>query len=164
MTAKISKREENLYPEIEQWFNQYLAEKHKSCEIITTHKTSRITIDAYLRNLGIELKEAVGLLIKVDITGIVRKGKTVKLAFIEVKDNPLTLSDLGQIWGYTKLINPIESFLVSSEGVGMLDYILKVLRREDILRYGSKNEKMIKVAKWDTRRKAIDYRTLIPKL
>lgn len=160
----MSKKEEQLYPEIEAWCRKYLEDKYKGYEVITTHKTSRISLDAYLKSIGIEIKEAIKSAIKVDIVGVLRKGHEIKLVFIEVKDQPLTLPDLGQLWGYTQLINPVESFLVSSEGLGRLDYLLKVLKREDILVYGCKKERMMRVCKWDTQRKTIDYATLIPKL
>jgi len=160
----MSKKEEQLYPEIEAWCRKYLEDKYKGYEVITTHKTSRIALDTYLKSIGIEIKEAIKSSIKVDIVGVLKKGHEIKLVFIEVKDQPLTLPDLGQLWGYTQLINPVESFLVSSEGLGRLDYLLKVLKREDILVYGSKKEKMMRVCKWDTQRKTIDYATLIPKL
>jgi len=110
------------------------------------------------------MEEAIGLSIKIDVIGILKKGNDVKLVFVEVKDKPLTLIDLGQLWGYTQLIDPIESFLISSKGLGCLEYLFKVLKREDLLYYGPKREKMMKVAKWDVRRKSIDYDSLIPKL
>lgn len=160
----MSKKEESLYPEIEAWFKNYLKDKYKKYEIITTHKTSRQALDSYLKSIGIEIKEAIGLSIRVDLVGVLRKGKEIKLVFVEVKDKPLTLADLGQLWGYTQLINPIESFLVSSVGLGSLEYLFKVLKREDLLVYGMKKERMMWVCKWDSRRKSIDYFTLIPKL
>ena len=160
----MSKREEQLYPEIEAWCNKYLEDKYKGYKVITTYKTSRIALDSYLKSMGVEIKEAVGLSIRVDIVGILKKGNEIKLIFIEVKDQPLTLGDLGQLWGYTELINPVESFLISSEGLGSLDYLLKVLKREDLLVYGVKKERMMRVCKWDIQKKAIDYSTLIPKL
>lgn len=159
----MSRKEELLYPEIESWFNTYLSSKYKGFDIITTHKTSRIALDSYLKSIGYELKEAIGLSIKVDIVGVLKKHDNIKLAFIEVKDQPLTLADLGQLWGYTQLINPVESFLVSSEGIGVLDHLFRILKREDILFYGHKKEKMMQVAKWDSRRQSIDYASLIPK-
>lgn len=159
----MSKKEELLYPAIKDWFKKYLEEKHKGYTVTTTYKTSRISLDSYLKTLGIEIKEAVGLGIKIDIVGILRKKDSTKLAFVEVKDKPLTLSDLGQLWGYTQLINPIESFLISSNGLGSLEYLLNILKREDMLTYGLKKEKMMFICKWDTIRKTIDYSTLIPK-
>lgn len=83
---------------------------------------------------------------------------------MEVKNQPLTLADLGQLWGYTQLINPVESFLISPDGLGTLEYLFKVLKREDLLVYGLKKEKMMRLCKWDSQRKSIDYATLIPKL
>jgi len=159
----MPKKEELLYPEIEAWCRQYLKDKYKEYEIITTHKTSKISLDAYLKTLNIEIKEAINLSIKIDVVGVLRKNQDTKLVFVEVKDDPLTLKDLGQLWGYTQLINPAESFLISPKGLGSLDYLLNILKWEDLLVYGSKREKMMKVCKWDTERKAIDYFTLIPK-
>ncbi len=157
------KREELLYPDIELWCKQYLKDKYKKYDITTTHRTSKISIDSYLKTLGIEIKEAIGLSIKVDVVGVLRNSKDIKLVFVEVKDRPLTLKDLGQLWGYTQLINPAESFLMSPEGLGSLNYLLNVLGREDLLVYGTKREKMMKVCKWNVRQKAIDYFSLLPK-
>ena len=160
----MAKKEELLYPEIEIWFRKYLEDKYKGYSITTTHKTSRIVLDSYLKSVGLEIKEAIGLSIKVDIVGLLKKPNETKIVFAEIKDQPLTLSDLGQLWGYTQLINPVESFLISSRGLGSLDYLFKVLKREDLLFYGIKKEKMMRVCKWDEERKSIDYTTLIPKL
>ena len=160
----MSKKEEKLYPEIEMWCKKYLEEKYKRYSIITTYRTSRQSLDSYLKSLGIEIKEAVGLAIRVDIVGVLRKSDKIQLVFVEVKDKPLTLADLGQLWGYTQLINPIESFLISSVGLGNLEYLFKVLKREDLLIYGQKQERTMKICKWDHKRKSIDYSTLIPKL
>lgn len=160
----MSKKEEFLYPEIETWLKKYLEDKYKGYSVITTHRTSRLALDSYLKSLGIEIKEAIGLSIRVDIVGILNKSNEIRLAFIEVKDQSLTLADLGQLWGYTQLINPVESFLISSKGLGSLEYLFKVLKREDLLSYGVKKEKMMRVCKWDEQRKSIDYSTLIPKL
>jgi hypothetical protein len=160
----MSSREEQLYPEIEAWCKQYLTDKYKGCTVTTTHKTSQVALDSYFRTLGIEIKEAMGLAIKVDIVGLLQKQGANQLVFIEVKDKPLTLADLGQLWGYTELLNPVESFLLSSEGVGSLEYLFKVLKREDLLVYGGKHERMMRVGKWNVQRKAVDYATLIPKI
>ena len=160
----MEKKERDLYPEIELWLKQYLKDRYPRAEIITTHKTSCITLDTYLRSQNIHIEEAIGLSIKVDIVGIIRSKKKVQLAFVEVKDKPLTLPDLGQLWGYTQLIDPAESFLVSSKGVGSLENVLTVLKREDLLVYGKKKDKYMKVAKWDSNRETIDYFSLVPKI
>lgn len=159
----MPKREELLYPGIEAWCCQYLKDRYKGYEIFTTHRTSKISLDAYLKTIGVEIKEAIGLSIKIDIVGVLRRNNNVKLMFIEVKDSPLTLKDLGQLWGYTQLLNPVESVLISPQGLGSLEYLLKVLQREDLLVYGKRRERMMKVCRWDTNRNAIDYFSMIPK-
>jgi len=159
----MRKQEEQLYPEIEAWFKGYLKDRYPNYEIITTYKTSRITLDSYLKTLKINMDVAVGLAIKVDIVAVLRKSEEIKLAFVEVKDDPLTLADLGQLWGYTQLINPVESFLVSSKSLGRLSHLFNILNREDLLIYGSRRERTMKIAKWDTSKKSIDHFSVVPK-
>ena len=159
--------EKDLYPDIEKWLNQYLTDRYKEYTIITTSESSSKTLDTVLKKYGINIDELEGLLIKVDVIGILQKnnGKQddIKLVFVEVKDELLTLKDLGQLWGYIKLANPIESFLISSEGLGTLQIIFDVHNRTDLLVYGENNEKFMKIVKWDNSRKIIDYSTIIPK-
>jgi len=156
--------ERDLYPDVAEWLYKYLKDKYKGYNIETTFETYKRALDVVLKERGIILNEAIGLSIKVDVIGILKRGNNSKLVFVEVKDKPLDLKDLGQLWGYTQLINPVESFLISSEGLGTLSYILNVLKREDLLRYGKNGERFMRVAKWDVRRKCIDYDTLIPKI
>lgn len=154
----------DLYPDIEVWFKNYLEGKYGKYKVETTSETSRRYLDEILNERGIYIPEAIGLKIKVDVVGfLTKKNSSPQLAFVEVKDQNLTLKDLGQLWGYTKLINPVESFLVSSKGVGALEMIIKQYGRHDILRYGAKHERLMQVAKWDVQRKSIDYATLMPK-
>ncbi|HEM55610.1 MAG: hypothetical protein C0172_03040 [Caldisphaera sp.] len=156
--------EHDLYPDIKVWLEKYLRDKYKGYQIETTFETHKRALDMVLRERNIRLEEAIDLSIKIDILGILKRKEAIRLVFIEVKDKPLTLKDLGQLWGYTQLINPLESFLLSSSGLGSLSHILNVLKREDLLRYGRKMERFMKVAKWDIKRKCIDYSTLVPKL
>lgn len=155
--------EEDLYPEIEGWLNKYLSEKYKGYIVTTTHKTARQYLDIVLRSMGIECKEAIGLMIKVDILGILKKGDEYKFVFVEVKDVPLTLKDLGQLWGYTQLIGPIESFLISPKGIGRLGHLFNTLRREDLLRYGKNGNNLMKIAGWDVQSKSLDMETAMPR-
>ena len=156
--------EEKLYPEIKEWLEQYLLDKYKGYDIEVTSQTSRQYLDIVLKQKGIQINESVGLNIKVDIVGIMRKGDDVKLIFVEVKDVPLTLKDLGQLWGYTQLLDPEESFLISPKGFGRLSHLFKILKREDLLKYGIKRNKFMRVAQWDKSRKSIDWGTIIPKI
>ena len=156
--------EKALYPHIQRWFEQYLKEKYKKSTIITTYRTSSHSLEPILRDHKVSIPEATGLAVKIDIVGIIKQRNEIGLVFIEVKDNPLTLVDLGQLWGYTQLLNPLESFLVSSKGLGSLNYILNVLKREDLLIYGLKKERRMHVCKWDESANSIDYPSVIPKI
>ncbi len=159
----MSKEEEKLYPEIKEWLQNYLTDKYKSYTIETTYETSRRNLDVVLKSKGIQSKEAIGLQIKIDVVGILKRGNDFRLVFVEVKDTELTLKDLGQLWGYTQLIDPVESFLISSKGLGRLSHLFNVLKREDLLKFGTKINKFMQLAKWDKGRKCIDYSSLTPK-
>lgn len=159
----MNKREEDLYEDIKVWFKIYLSEKYPDYKIEVTHESSRQNLETVLRKYNVNPTLAIGLQIKIDILGILKKDDEVLLGFIEVKDQYLTLKDLGQLWGYTQLMNPAESFLVSSKGLGGLSKLFNVLKREDLLRYGQSGIKFMQLAQWDVQRKAIDYSSLVPK-
>lgn len=160
----MNKREEDLYTDIERWLRTYLKGKYFGYLVRTTHTSSRLNLEIILRNFGVDPSLAIGLSIKVDIVGIITLNGQHKLVFVEVKNKELTLKDLGQLWGYSQLMDPAESFLISSKGIGGLSKLLNVLRRTDILKYGISGSKYMQIAKWDGDRKSIDYQTLIPKM
>lgn len=160
----MSKQELELYPEIEIWLKGYLQSKYSKYDVQTTHESHRLNLETVLRKFGLDPTLAIGLNIKIDVLGILRQTDEYKLAFVEVKDGELTLKDLGQLWGYSQLMDPAESFLVSSKGFGGLSKLFNVLKREDLLKYGQTGTKYMNMARWDTKRKSIDYATLIPKL
>lgn len=156
--------EEKLYPDIKIWLEEYLNGKYRGYDIEVTSQTSRQYLDIVLKQKGIQINEAMDLKIKVDIVGILKKDDDIKLVFVEVKDVSLTLKDLGQLWGYTQLLNPEESFLVSPKGFGRLSHLFNTLKREDLLKYGMEKTKFMRIAKWDKTRKSLDWGSIIPKV
>ena len=85
--------------------------------------------------------------------------------FIEAKKTPLNLHDLGQLWAYCKLCDPLEAFLLSSVGLGSLNKILNNFSREDLLDFGDgKRIKKKQVGKWDLRSNSIDFASIVPKI
>ena len=152
----------DLYPAIEGWLNKYLREKYPKYKVETTYKSSTHTLEDVMRGYGIRLSKAYLLNIKIDILGILKNSNHEELVFVEVKDALLTLKDLGQLWGYTQLINPIESFLISSKGLGILSEIYTTLNRRDLFVYGTKRERTMKAAVWSNNSGSIDYSSLIP--
>jgi hypothetical protein len=96
---------------------------------------------------------------------VAQKNGVIKLFFIEAKKTILTLRDLGQLWSYCKLINPEEAFLMTSAELGILNKLLNVFKREDLLDFGDgRHIKKMKVAAWDLSSNLPDLTSIIPKL
>jgi len=135
--ANNVKYEYELYEPMRKWLQTYLEDKYKTSKIITVDSHSR-DLYLYLEEYGIVDKypQTVGLDIQIDVLGIICRGKTTSLAFIEAKKTQLNLHDLGQLWAYCKLCNPAEAFLLSSVGLGSLNKILNNLSRTDLLDFG----------------------------
>ncbi|MEM0050520.1 MAG: hypothetical protein QXV17_11355 [Candidatus Micrarchaeaceae archaeon] len=155
--------EKDLYPEIENWLNNYLSGKYVGYQVETTHGSATRKLENVLREFGLNFSDAILLNVKVDVVGILRNQKKEELVFVEVKEKALTLKDLGQLWGYTQLINPLESFLISPQGLGILSELYNTLGRRDLFVYGQKSEREMKAAQWLQSEKSIDYLTMIPK-
>lgn len=160
------KKEFELYEPMRLWLHQYLSDKYKGSEIITIDTHAR-TLDLFLEqnNAISEYPQIVGLDIQIDVLGIIKRKNEIKLAFIEAKKTLLNLHDLGQLWAYCKLCDPLEAFLFSSRGLGGLEKILSNLGRIDLLEFGNrKTVKYMQVAKWDISKTSPDYKTIIPKI
>lgn len=164
--ANNVKKEFELYEPMRVWLQQYLEEKYKGANVITIDSHAR-TLDVFLEQYNIVdyYPQAIGLDIQIDVLGIIiNKGKP-QIAFIEAKKTQLNLHDLGQLWAYCKLCEPIEAFLLSSSGLGSLNKVLNNFNRQDLLDFGNgKIIKKMQVGKWDLTTQTIDYKTLIPKL
>lgn len=164
--ANNVKKEFELYEPMRVWLQQYLEEKYKGANVITIDSHAR-TLDVFLEQYNIVdyYPQAIGLDIQIDVLGIIiNKGKP-QIAFIEAKKTQLNLHDLGQLWAYCKLCEPIEAFLLSSFGLGSLNKVLNNFNRQDLLDFGNgKIIKKMQVGKWDLTTQTIDYKTLTPKL
>ena len=159
-------KENELYEPMRQWLQIYLEDKYKRAEIITIDPHAR-TLDSFLKEYGVleQYPLTVGLDIQVDVLGIVKQKNKSYLVFIEAKKTQLNLHDLGQLWAYCKLCDPIEAFLLSSYGLGSLNKILNNLLRDDLLDFGDGRKiKKMQVGRWDITTNSIDYNSLIPKI
>jgi hypothetical protein len=157
-------KEIELYQPMCQWLESYMKHKFIGYEIITIDAHNK-RLDRVLNSLGIEYELAIGIDIQIDVLGIARKNKIVKLVFIEAKITNLRLKDLGQLWAYSKLIDPDEAFLLTSKEFGSLDKILKIFNREDMLDFGDgRIIKKMKVGIWDTKTNSPIMTTIIPKI
>lgn len=156
--------EEELYEPMRLWLEQYVRDKYKQYEVIAIDAHAE-RLDRVLAKYAITNEMANGVDIQIDVLAIARKKADVKVFFIEAKKTQLTLRDLGQLWAYCKLVDPDEAFLLSSAGLGSLNKLLNVFRRDDLLDFGDgKKIKKMKVAKWDVRTNAPDMMSMIPKM
>ena len=159
------KKEFELYEPMRCWLQTYLEEKYPRAKIITVDSHAQ-TLDFFLEKYGVidNYPQAVGLDIQIDVLGIIVDGKKASIAFIEAKKTQLNLHDLGQLWAYCKLCDPLEAFLLSSAGLGSLNKVLNNFNRRDLLDFGDgKRIKQMQVGKWDISSKCINFQTLIPK-
>lgn len=157
-------KETDLYEPMRQWLDVYLKDKYSGHEIITV-VTHNERLDRVLRRYGVVNEMANGVDIQIDILGIAQSVRGSKLFLIEAKATKLTLRDLGQLWGYCKLVDPAEAFLMTASQLGSLNKILNTFKREDLLDFGDgKTIKKMKIATWNRTAGAPNLATIIPKL
>ena len=164
MNKRNVKNEFELYLPMKNWLQGYLEDNYKGYTIITVDAHSE-RLDRVLAKYDIVNELAVGVDIQIDVLGIAKRGSMIKLFFIEAKKTNLTLRDLGQLWSYCKLIDPEEAFLMTSAGLGTLDKLINIFKREDLLDYGSgKFIKKMKISTWNLTSRTPDLSTMIPKI
>jgi len=157
-------KEEDLYEPMRIWLEQYVKDKYKKYDVVAVDAHAE-RLDRVLAKYEIVNEMANGVDIQIDVLAIAKKGKDIKLFFIEAKKTKLTLRDLGQLWAYCKLVDPDEAFLLSSAGLGSLNKLLNAFRREDLLDFGDgKKIKKMRVGKWDVTKNTLDHNSLMPKI
>lgn len=155
------RNERAMYPEVCVWLRNVLTSQFPRSTVIVAD-TSRVTLGDYLEREGLSelFSDYQTYEINVDVTGIVRR-KNPCLAFVECKLTVLTLRDLSQLLGYSKVAKPIYSILISPVGMSKaLSLLLKIYRRYDVLEYA--DNQRLKIGTWDAVRKMVDPATIIP--
>ena len=156
--------EAELYEPMRVWLEQYVKDKYKAYDVISLDAHTE-RLDRVLAKYGVVKEMANGVEIQIDVLAIAKKNNKAKIFFIEAKKTKLTLRDLGQIWAYCKLVDPDEAFLLSSAGLGSLNKIFNVFRREDMLDFGDgKQIKKIQVGKWNCISQNVVFESMIPKI
>jgi len=157
-------REFDLYSPMCDWLRQYLTDKYKNCDVVVADTHSE-RLDRALQRYGITYNIAIGIDIQIDVLGVVKNNKGIKLFFIEAKKTSLTLKDVGQLWAYCKLIDPEEAFLLTSADLGSLNKLFNVYNREDLLDFGDgKTIKKMKIGAWNLKTNAPESETMYPKI
>ncbi|OHB63949.1 MAG: hypothetical protein A2168_08920 [Planctomycetes bacterium RBG_13_50_24] len=156
--------EVDLYEPVRAWLERVLKARFKRMNVRTydSHKTnlSRLIQDLGLQSLFPQFNAWD---VKVDVTGIVSNAKIGYIALVECKIKQLTLRDLGQLLGYSKVVNPILSVLTSpSSPSDPLITLLKDYGRLDVLEYGPES-RHIRIARWDDVRTEVIPGSVLPR-
>jgi len=156
------KSEDELYPDVINWLQKVLSYKYKRADV-KAYNTSRENLSEFLRRkkLGKYFSEFETFVIKVDITGVILTKDICQLAFVECKLNEISLKDISQIIGYSKVVKPAISMITSPKGVSRPVHMLfNVFKRYDILNYVNRHE--IKIGTWNVQTNEIDPSSIIP--
>ena len=155
-------REKEMYPDVMEWLKRQLRGMFARAEI-ETYDTSAVALYRFLETNGLQelFPQYQSYDIHVDVTGVVQTKHEAHLAFVECKLNQITLRDLSQLLGYSRVAVPIYSIIISPAGIGSaMTCLLKTYSRLDVLEY-EKNRRM-KIAAWDSARREVSIPTIIP--
>ena len=87
------------------------------------------------------------------------------MAFVECKNTKLTLAHLSQLLGYSRIAQPLYSFLISPIGFSLtLALLLQEYRRHDVLEYhweAGRIPRKIVLAQWDMATANLNRHTMI---
>ena len=157
-----------MYAPVAKWFQEFLSGRLPKTTV-EVHDTHAMPLNGYIKRLGLhgyfdsDLWQTFD--IRVDLTAFLA-GSIKGIAFVECKMNAISLRDVSQLLGYSRVALPLFSYLISSSGVGgSVKSILQVYGRFDILEYawqpGSEPRKLV-LAKWDSATKGLDATTVLP--
>ena len=163
------KKEIEMYQHVITWLENFLVGKYRKHKI-KVFDTSRKSLTKLIQEQGLMQNlpnEWHSWEIFVDVTGFAITETETIIAFAECKLGFTTLDHLSQLLGYSRVVKPAHSFLLSPGGPSdNLQSLLTTFGRTDVLEYDSqKGEfgKSIVVARWDDASYHIDHNKLITK-
>ena len=147
--------ESAMYPDVCHWLKDFLTSRFQSADI-DVFDLSHTPISRFLNSYGKGEfpPERVTWDIRVDVVGFIHQPhELTSLAFVECKNKKLTLSNLSQLLGYSRIAQPLFSFLISPAGFSStLVSLLQDYQRHDVLEYhweSGRRPRQIVVAEWD---------------
>ena len=156
--------EVDLYEPVLTWLERVLKAHYKRMNV-RVFDSHNIKLSRLINNLGLPnlFPQFNAWDVKVDVTGIVSNAEIGYIALVECKIKQLTLRDVGQLLGYSRVVNPILAVLTSpSSPSDPLITLLKDYGRLDVLEYGPE-KRYIRIARWDNVRAEIIPSTVLPR-
>ena len=155
--------EADLYKPVRTWLERVLKQKYKRMNVRVFDSHS-IKLAKLISELGLQrsFPEFNAWDVKVDVTGVISNGRIGQLALVECKTKQLTLRDVGQLLGYSIVVNPVLSVLTSPcSPTDPLITLLHDYGRLDVLQYGPKR-RHIRIGRWDKVRNEVVPSSIIP--
>lgn len=155
-------KESEMYGPVKDWWEVFLKERHRRSKV-KVYDTSAMLLYKFVQEHRLDafFPDYLTYEIEVDITGVVITRDKARLALIECKLTPISLRDIGQMLGYSKVARPEYSLLLSPRGLSEgLVRLLQGYRRFDVLDYGG--GRRIRLATWSAQRGEIVAESLLP--
>jgi hypothetical protein len=158
-----------VYREVQAWLEKYLAKRLPGAQlhVFDTHGTA---LSSFIRRRGLDryftsrVWETYSL--SVDVMALVIQDGHAELVFVRCRNGAITLRDLSQFWGLSRIARPLMAFLVSPVGArGSLRSLVNVYGRTDVLEYDWPKGKMarsIVVARWNEASRDLDMTSVLP--
>ncbi len=160
--------EREMYAVVVAWLEGFLRNKFPKSRVIVAD-TSRMALNDFIARENLSSyfpPEWVTFDLHVDITGIIISKEHAQLAFIECKLSALTLSNVSQLLGYSRIASPLLSLLISPAGVSdSVISLIKTYARTDTLEYyweKGKPARTLILAQWNERAQQIEPSSLLP--
>lgn len=161
--------EKQMYPDVAKWLLELLKGRYHGAkiEVMDTHAAP---LNEYITKHGLQDyfngDQWQTYDIRVDLTAFIKNRNTKGLIFVECKITDITLLNISQLLGYSRVALPLSSYLISSKGIGgCVKSLITRYDRSDILEYqwekGQLPRKII-IAKWDYNLKSIDSNSVLP--
>lgn len=154
--------ESDLYEPVRRWFEQALSQRFRRSEV-RAYDTSHTKASSLIAGMGLQAKFPQSAVwdIQADITALIM-GRQNNVAFIECKNRRVTLRDVGQLLGYSRVAKPVVSMLLSPQPpTDTLRTLLSVYGRYDILEYDDRGTRIV-IAQWDRARNAVLHAKTLP--
>ncbi|HID93234.1 MAG TPA: hypothetical protein EYP60_03960 [bacterium (Candidatus Stahlbacteria)] len=155
-------KEKELYKPVAFWLEQYLYGKFRNVEIQAFDSHEYYVSDVIAKkNLSAYFPQFSTYKVKIDVLGVVLYEKTGFLALIECKIKPITIMDLSQVIGYSKILNPILSVIISPQKwSNSIHCLIEIFKRQDVLEYA--HGRKIVLSKWDINSNSVSYSETLP--
>lgn len=154
--------EREMYQPVAKWLQHFLRQRFKGAEVwvgdVHAQKVSHVlTRERFSRFFP----ESETYEVKVDVLGVIVHKQRGSLALVECKIKPITLMDLAQVVGYSKVLRPAFAIVLSPTGwSGAIEKLINIFNRDDVLEYVG-NRKIV-IARWDLKAATVSYGESLP--